>query len=70
VAAALLAPFVLTPVVLYAAIIPGILLRALGGAEYPYSAAISTQPGVLLVVVPAAAALTHWLRREDAGRTG
>jgi hypothetical protein len=63
-----LAPFVLAPVVLYTAIIPGILLRAIGGAEYPYSAAMSSQPGVLLVVVPAAAALARWLAKEAPGQ--
>ena len=62
--AAVLAPFVLAPVALYTAIIPGILLRAIGGAESPYSVAMSFQPGVLLVVVPAAAALARWLTKE------
>jgi MFS family permease len=52
-----LAPFVLAPVVLYTAIIPGILLRAIGGPDHPYRSAMSFQLGVLLVVVPAAAAL-------------
>jgi len=56
VVAAMLAPLVLAPAALYTAIIPGILLRAIGGSDHPYSSAMSFQPGVLLVVVPAAAA--------------
>jgi hypothetical protein len=65
--AAALASLALTPVVVYAAIIPAMVLRALGGAEYPYSAAISTQPGVLLVVVPLAAAIAGWRNRDVTG---
>jgi len=65
--AAMVTPFVLAPVALYTAIIPGILLRAATGAESPhsYSWAMSFQPGVLLIVVPAAAALARWLRNEQ-----
>lgn len=62
--AAVLAPFVRAPVALYTAIIPGILLQAIGGADQPYSAAMSFQSGVLLVVVPAAVALARWLCKE------
>ncbi|MFD0744948.1 hypothetical protein ACFQ1L_26380 [Phytohabitans flavus] len=58
--AAVLAPFVLAPVALYAGIVPGMLLRALVGAD-PYSTAASFQPGVLLAVLPAAAVLARWL---------
>jgi len=60
--AAALATVALAPVVLYTAIVPGILLRAIEGAAQPYSATISFQPGVLLVVVPAVTALAGWLR--------
>ena len=35
------------------------------GPRHPYSVAISFQPGVLLVVVPAAAALARWMLRDD-----
>jgi hypothetical protein len=59
---AVLASFVLAPVVLYTAIVPSMLLRAAAGVENPYSEAMSFQLGVLLVVVPAAAALARWLQ--------
>jgi hypothetical protein len=36
-----------------------------GGAD-PYSAAVSFQPGVPLVVVPLVTALARWLREEPA----
>jgi len=62
--AAALASIVLAPIALYTAIIPGILLQAAAGADHPYSTAMSFQPGVLLAVVPAAAALTRWLYNE------
>ena len=62
--AVVLVPVVLAPFALYTAIIPGIILRVVGGADHPYSAAMSFQPGVLLLVVPAAAALARWLRTD------
>jgi hypothetical protein len=60
-----LAPLLLAPAALYAAIVPGILLRTAGGADNPSSLVLSFQPGVLLVVVPVAAALARRLIRDN-----
>lgn len=56
-----LAPFAVAPAAFYASVVPDILLRTAGDSgAYPV-AATSFQPGVLLVVLPAAAVLARWL---------
>jgi hypothetical protein len=56
-----LAPFAVAPAAFYASVVPDILLRTAGGSgAYPV-AATSFQPGVLLVVLPAAAVLARRL---------
>lgn len=60
-----LAPFVVAPAVFYAAIVPDMLLRAVRGVDAYPVAATSFQPGVLLVVLPAAAMLARWLIHDD-----
>ena len=59
-----LAAVLLAPAALYAAIVPGVLLRTITGADEPYSTVFSFQPGVLLVVLPIAAMFARRLLRD------
>jgi hypothetical protein len=49
---------------LYAAIVPGVLLRSITGTNESYSTVFSFQPGVLLVVLPIAAMFARRMLRD------